>query len=169
MAAARSPSNTRRQVRLENDPAGNNIDLGGAWIWPRQHQQPQIDKLIKSLGIHTFLQPGDSSSTRIVGGAAGIVKAIVDELPPTTSGHDENENGHQFSYIQTNSPVVACRRIENSNGCTEQSLVITVELASGKEIHAKRVVLAAPPKLISLYIKFDPPLSDAKTRAMALS
>ena len=47
-------------------------------------------KLVESLGIGTFLQPGDSSSIRIVGGAAEIVKRIVDELCAKSSDDDRD-------------------------------------------------------------------------------
>ena len=64
--------------RLENDASEHKIDLGGAWIWP-QHQ-PQMKHLVKSLGIETFSQPDDPSSTRMKGGAVTIVDEIVNEL-----------------------------------------------------------------------------------------
>lgn len=140
--------------RLENDAGGNNIDLGGAWIWPRH--QPRIINLVKSLDINTFLQPDDPSSTRIEGGAAEIVKRIANQLPS--------------EHIQTNSPVVACRRvpIQTNDTCATDTLshYVNIELETGEEIQARHVVLAAPPKLVSQHIAFDPPLSKAKTKAM---
>ena len=63
--------------RLQNDIAGNDIDLGGAWVWPRQQH---MENIIQSLELETFLQPGDSSSFRIVGGAEAIVKKILEKL-----------------------------------------------------------------------------------------
>ena len=147
--------------RLENDTMGHEIDLGGAWIWP-QHQ-PHIRNLVKNLGIETFTQPDDDdgSSTRIQGGAAEIVNRIAKTLP--------SEN------IRTSSPVLSCsRRVVtiqttnniNNNESLAANHVVTIKLESGEEIEARRVVLAAPPKLIAKHIEFDPPLSTAKTRAM---
>jgi monoamine oxidase len=145
--------------RLENDVGGHNIDLGGAWIWP--HHQPRISSLVKSLvGVKTFPQPDDPSSTRIRGGAAEIARLVADDLP--------NDN------VRTNSPVVACTRIPqrqgNDTSCATDGdstiYTIRVELASGETLEAKNVVLAAPPRLVSQHIRFDPPLSNDKQKAM---
>jgi monoamine oxidase len=148
--------------RLRNDIAGNSIDLGGAWIWPHQHQ---MANLVDSLGIGTFLQPGDSSSIRIVGGAADIVKRIVDELccAKSSDDHDHHDDHHEEDAhrIETNCPVVACRRISES--------LVSVELASGRVLRAKHVCFACPPKLIDLHIQFYPSLPSTKSRAMASS
>ena len=135
--------------RLQNDIAGNDIDLGGAWVWPRQQH---MENIIQSLELETFLQPGDSSSFRIVGGAEAIVKKILEKL----------QNGdHNMHCIETNSPVVACHRKSES--------LASVELASGRTLHAKHICIACPPKLVNIHIQFNPPLSSAKSRAMALS
>ena len=118
--------------------------------------------LVDSLGIGTFLQPGDSSSIRIVGGAAEIVKRIVDELCAKSSDDDDphEEDAHR---IETKFPLVACRRISES--------LVSVELASGRVLHAKHVCFACPPKLIiDLHtIQFCPSLPSTKSRAMASS
>ena len=91
--------------RLQNDDGGNKIDLGGAWIWPRH--QPLIKELVDSLGINTFLQPDDSSSTRIVGGASEIITKIVEELNTDDYSSSGEETG---TRIETNCPVVSCKR-----------------------------------------------------------
>ena len=145
--------------RLENDVGGHTIDMGAAWVWP--HHQPRISNLLKSLGIETFSQPDDPSSTRIKGGAAEIVRRVGDDLPANN--------------IRTNSPVVACKRIpqqrQGNDTCTEEDrkssdYIISIELESGEKLEARNVVVAAPPKLVSKYINFDPPLSHEKQTAM---
>ena len=146
--------------RLENaDVGGHAIDLGAAWVWP--HHQPRISNLLKSLGIGTFLQPDDPSSTRIIGGAAEIVKRVGNDLP--------SDN------MRTNSPVVACKRIpqqrQGNDTCAEEGrnsseYIISIELESGEKLEARNVVVAAPPKLVSKHIRFDPPLSHEKEAAM---
>ena len=142
--------------RLENDGTGDIIDLGGAWIWP-QHQ-PHISSLVESLDIKTFIQPDDSSSTRMQGGAAEIVERLSKQLPP--------------DRIQTNSPVIACRLKEaNADTCTEksQSSQVTIQLESGEQLFSRYIILAAPPKILSKHVTFEPPLSIGKTRAMEQS
>ena len=144
--------------RLENDIGGHTIDLGAAWVWP--HHQPRMSSLLKSLGIGTFSQPDDPSSTRIHGGAAEIVRRVSDGLPADN--------------IQTNSPVVACKRIpqrQDNGTCTEANgnssdYIISIELESGEKLEAKNVVVAAPPKVVSKHIQFDPPLSAEKQAAL---
>jgi len=143
--------------RLENDAGGNKVDMGGAWIWPRQ--QPRISKLVASLGINTFTQPDDLSSTRIQGGAVELVKRIATELPS--------------EKIKTSSPVVACRLVAaqrtNNNDNPSLQSIISLKLESGEEVRTRHVVFAAPPKLLSKHIEFNPPLSHAKVRAMEQS
>ena len=154
-------ASSRLGGRLENDTSGNQIDLGGAWIWPKH--QPHIKQLMTTLGIETFLQPDDPSSTRVVGGAVRIVTSISDQLP----------NQH----IRTDSPVACCKRIvlpSIGDTCSATDACITshfvsLSLASGEEVEAKRVVMAAPPKLVSTHVDFHPALHSAKERAMSQS
>ena len=153
-------ANQKLGGRLENDVGGHTIDLGGAWIWP--HHQPRVSNLVKSLGIESFAQPDDPTSTRIKGGAAEIVRRVADDLPADN--------------IRTNSPVVACRRmhVPQKRGnitCAvtarhSSDHIVSIELESGEKLEARNVVLAAPPKLVSKHIQFDPPLSDEKQTAM---
>lgn len=140
--------------RLQNDVVSDKIDLGGAWVWP---QQRQMSRLCNSLGIDFFTQPDDPSSLRIVGGAANIIKMIAKEL--TLKDNDDTDTGS--SRIKTNSPVVACRR--------ESDSMVSVNLASGETLYAKKVVFACPPRLIHMHVQFHPSLSDFKVRAMASS
>lgn len=133
--------------RLVNDKKGNRIDLGGAWIWPAS--QPKIKKLVNSLGLSTFMQPDDPSSTRIDGGAVAIVENLAKKLPAAN--------------IRLNTPVTKCTLQPGSNSTT-----IRLDIASG-HVLAKRVVVAVPPKLVDKHIVFDPPLSRAKKTAMSAS
>jgi len=162
--------------RLENDASEHKIDLGGAWIWPQHH--PHIKHLVKSLGIETFSQPDDPSSTRMNGGAVALVERIVNELEKLNpEGLKPNCDDDKYQNIETNSIVVAVKRlsttpIENSNAFDTNSPpeeCISVKLASGRELYAKKVVFAAPPKILSLYMQFEPPLPSIKAQAMASS
>ncbi len=142
-------ANERLGGRLQNDRAGNMIDLGGAWLWPHQKK---INKVVKSLEMKTFLQPGDPSSLRVVGGAAEIVQKIAEEL------FSKSDNA---SSIELNCPVVGCRRLSDK--------LLSVELFSGIFLYTNSVCFACPPKLIHLHIHFDPPLCSSKTLAMESS
>ena len=94
--------------RLQNDLTGHNrnIDLGGAWIWP-PHQPQIMSALVNSptLGIKTFLQPGEdydsSTTTRIVGGAVEFANKIYNEVLMT----NENDNDKNMVLVQTDGNV----------------------------------------------------------------
>ena len=144
--------------RLRNDNVHNQIDLGGAWIWPEF--QPKMARLVSSLGVQTFAQPDDPSSTRIVGGAVRLVEKLAEQVP--------SDN------IKLNSPVISCSLKKNntasndSQTCSEGDY-IEIKTANQEVFQAKRVVFAAPPKLIAKHITFDPPLNTEKWHAMMQS
>jgi monoamine oxidase len=123
--------------------AGGEIDMGGAWIWP--DVQPHVNELVKDLGVSTFLQPGDSSSTRIVGGAVEFTKRLASRV--------------DAGNIYTNCAVCKCSLLEDED-------VVQVETVNGKIFKAKTVVFAMPPKLLWKAVTFDPPLSKEKQEAM---
>ncbi|VEU36789.1 unnamed protein product [Pseudo-nitzschia multistriata] len=143
--------------RLQNDVGSDgpsrNIDLGGAWVWPR-HQRTIMAALVDSplLGIKTFLQPGDdyraSETTRIVGGAVELAIKIYEELQVTNN-------------VQLKCPVVAIRKNSDRS--------IAVELKSGEVIRCRHAVLAVPPRILSEKVSFDPDLPNAKMAAMSQS
>ena len=134
--------------RLVNDSKFNEIDLGGAWIWD---SQPNINSLVTGLQIETFRQPDDPSSTRIVGGAAAIVQKLASTIP--------NDS------IQLSTPVVKCSLITSK----EEGPYVELTTANDSVVRARHVVFAAPPKLLSKHIQFDPPLNSQKQRAMEAS
>jgi len=134
--------------RLKNDEQFNQIDLGGAWIWP-QHQPNVLELTRRSLpSIRTFPQPDDPSSTRIEGGALQLIHSIAGELV-----------GEQ---IQLSTPVTSCKWEKNYER-------VRVETANNETFFTRKVVFAVPPKLISRHITFDPPLTQSKQAALASS
>lgn len=147
-------ANERLGGRLQNDNSKDHIDLGGAWVW-LQHQ-PLMNNLMKSLDIETFSQPGDFSSTRVVGGAVEIIDKIGKELS-SKAGCDRGSN----HGIQTGSAVSSCKRNEDE--------IIVVRDTTGRTFFAKYLCIAAPPKIVDKCIKFDPPLSPLKINAMRKS
>jgi monoamine oxidase len=155
-------ASSRLGGRLQNDDAGRKIDIGGAWIWP-PHQPNIMESLVNSstLGIETFLQPGDgydsSATTRIVGGAVEFVDKIYQEL--LTKFIIDNDKS--CNSIQMDCPVVAVRRNTNHS--------ISVELDSGEIVRTNHVIFAVPPKILSSSVSFHPGLSNEKSDAMSKS
>lgn len=152
--------------RLANDDKGHKIDLGGAWIWP--FQQPKMEQLTRSLNIPTFQQPDDNMSTRIDGGAVMYIEKLSEGLPrdaikldtPVTSCSLTNMKDESAFDTSTTDSCLA-------NG--ENTQVVRVETATEETYFARRVVLAAPPKLLAKHITFTPPLSSVKQSAMNAS
>lgn len=135
--------------RLANDNAFNEIDMGGAWIWP--HQQPLMHGLVKSLKVSTFRQHDDPTSTRVEGGAVMFINKLAEQLPT--------------DLLQLDTPVTTCTLEETENA----EKVVRVETAGNETFLARKVIFAVPPKLISKHITFDPPLLERKQAAMAAS
>lgn len=138
--------------RLVNDSAGQEIDLGGAWVWPAH--QPRMRRLLQQLAIPTFAQPGDPSSTRFDGGAVKIVDYLAQDLP--------NQR------IQLDTAVKACLLQQSSdlNDIDNNEPLVQIQTMTDETLYARRVVFAVPPKLLHKHVTFDPPLSAAKQQAL---
>jgi len=134
---------TRLGGRIRNSEEGD-IDLGPAWIWP--DHQPKIRSLVGELGVETFVQPDDWSSTRLAGGAFALIQALHKKLP--------TEN------IQMGFHVTKCV-------LTNEKVFLTS--AKGDVISAAVAVFAAPPKILSKHVEFLPSLSASRVRAMDAS
>ncbi|WP_298840963.1 FAD-dependent oxidoreductase [uncultured Roseobacter sp.] len=141
--------------RVKTDLAGQvPVDLGPAWIWP---DQPRINALARQLGLLVFDQyskgdglwqtvsgevhraPGAGSmkgSFRIAGGLARLTQGLADSLP-------ENRLLLQNSVKSL---------VKGDNG-------ILAGTQRG-EIRANRVVVAAPPRLVTATTGFSPSLPD---------
>lgn len=137
--------------RLLNDAAHDEIDLGGAWIWP-QHQ-PIMRNLLNTLGVSTIEQkPIDytTETRRMEGGAVQIVRKLAEKVP--------QEN------IQLESPVKSC----TLDATTNQIRVETTRTDDVTYV-ASKVVFCVPPRLLDQHVIFDPPLSASKQRALQSS
>jgi len=140
--------------RLANAGDGFDIDMGAAWMWPRH--QPKISQLVTALGVETFPQPDDSSSTRVVGGTYALIEALAAQVPA--------EN------IQVDAPVVSVllktEEEEQGGTCSTENEYIEVTTSTQETFRARHVVFAVPPKLISQHTTFTPPLRPEKWKAM---
>jgi monoamine oxidase len=145
--------------RLANDDGGHRIDMGGAWIWP--HHQPHMRRLTSTLNISTFPQPDDPTSTRIDGGAVQYIHVLANGLP-----QDHIMLGH--SVTKCTLTTKSSEQDYCETAATSDEPLIKVE-TKDEMLMARRVVIAAPPKLVSKHIEFYPPLSIDKQRAMEAS
>jgi monoamine oxidase len=163
--------------RLLNDATHDEIDLGGAWIWP-QHQ-PLMRNLVTTtaLRISTIEQEpihcnetSGSGTRRIKGGAVQIVRKLAEKVP--------QEN------IQLESPVKSCTldvttnqiRVETTTTRTATTTTNTTTTSDAAVTYlANKVVFCVPPRLLAddqqqqQHVIFDPPLSAPKQRALQTS
>lgn len=137
------------------------FDMGPAWFWPGQ---PRLAALITQLGLTYFDQyatgalsfeddkghvvrgRGISSmegSFRLTGGFTALAHALADQIPTARKHLNEAITGLEH----------------HAHG-------VVAKCANGQIIHANRVVLAAPPRVMTAQISFVPALPDAVTRAM---
>ncbi|MDO9526731.1 MAG: NAD(P)/FAD-dependent oxidoreductase [Gemmobacter sp.] len=147
--------------RILTEPFGGAaFDLGPAWFWPGQ---PRIAALTDRLGLQRFDQyaQGDliyedaqgqvqrgrgfasmQGSWRLVGGLDALIQTLVQGLSP----QDLRLNAAVTALAQTDAGIVAT-------------------LATGDRLHADRVVLAMPPRLVA-DIRFLPALPGAATATL---
>ncbi|CAN7261928.1 flavin monoamine oxidase family protein [Rossellomorea sp. LjRoot5] len=138
------------------------IDLGPTWFWP--DYEPLITRLVKELGLQTFLQHTEGAllyeqsenarpqrhvlpegavqrSFRLHGGMEAIIDAVYDTLPPGT--------------VHLNTTVKAIH-MDNEGEITVEA----DEQGGKKEWKAEAVILAMPPRLVARRLAFSPSLPE---------
>lgn len=150
-------------------------DLGAAWVWPSNDRS--LTALARELGVGLFDQsPASMAATasnvvvqgetgvelqrgrvfseerRVDGGTCRLVDALRDALPRDRT---TLKLGCQVASIAQSRPGGAtCVRYRCGEAGDEE------------EVCARRVVVAAPPRLVAARIAFDPPLPAGKRQAM---
>lgn len=136
------------------------VDMGPAWFWPGQ---PRMATLLERLGLRTFdqfatgamtvedetgaLQRGRGfasmeGSLRVAGGLGALTEAMAGQLAS--------------DRLKLNARAVGLS--QNGGG-------VSVAFSDGTTRHARRVILALPPRL-SAALVFDPPLPQTIARTM---
>ena len=140
-------------------PAPHAVDMGPAWVWPRQ--QPKVRALLKELGAGTFEQPGDPGSERVLGGTAALAEKLVAKIAASSGGGDEGVPvGMRMGWAVAS--VQAAAEEEGGGG-----VVARLVSAEGRAVGARRhVVFCAPPRLLHAKVAFDPPLAPRRAAAM---
>lgn len=157
--------------RLLSESAGEaRFDLGATWYWP--DMQPQLDEVIRQLGLRTFrqheagmmvfeqsatapvrrfegLQGESAPSLRIDGGMARLVDALAARVPG-----EKIRTGHVVRRMQALDEAHTLVESVTDDGQTHAIL-------------ARHVLLAMPPRLVVERVGFEPPLPDPLARAWA--
>ncbi|WP_349407606.1 flavin monoamine oxidase family protein [Pseudalkalibacillus sp. SCS-8] len=144
-----------------NKPDLGKFDLGPTWYWPQY--ESTITSLVKELNVGTFPQyskgamlsersqnipperyvlPENSSarSIRFIGGVQSLIDAVADTIP---SGIVELE-----------------KRVTEIRLDEDGAIKVVVAQADGtrKEVSARAVILALPPRIVARHIHFSPSL-----------
>ncbi|MFT3803655.1 MAG: FAD-dependent oxidoreductase [Burkholderiaceae bacterium] len=158
------------RIASTSSVAGNlpldRFDLGPTWFWPAY--QPQLDRLIDSLGLDRFAQSEDGdmvvertqdaapqrmrgyasapTSMRVAGGMGALIDALRRDLAP----------GNLM-------PGQRVRRLR----CDGRHLELDAEDAQGRSsrYRVEHVLLAVPPRLALARIDFSPSLPEPLMRA----
>ena len=157
--------------RLLSESAGEaRFDLGATWYWP--DMQPQLDEVVRQLGLRTFrqheagmmvfeqsatapvrrfegLQGESAPSLRIDGGMARLVDALAARVPG-----EKIRTGHVVRRMQA----------------LDEAHTLVESVADDGQAHAilaRHVLLAMPPRLVVERVGFEPPLPDPLARAWA--
>ncbi|MEY4763346.1 MAG: hypothetical protein RI907_19 [Pseudomonadota bacterium] len=170
------------RVLTARSPAGTPVDLGATWFWPGH--QPNVTRLVEALGLATLPQPDDGrvlhlhdatqpprlaalqadqrlsedehapahpravhgGAMRVVGGTDALIRAIARPLPVARLNL-----AHRLLTVHDQGDHVVLTF--SHQGQTRQVL-------------AKRVVLAAPPRVLHTSVGFEPALAPDLQAAM---
>jgi len=147
-------------VNDRGDPATDGFDLGPSWFWPGMH--PRMARVVADLGVGAFPQytegdvvverspfeaaqrfptlPQEPRSMRLAGGTGAIVSALMDALPTGRL------------HLGTRVSRVTIR----DGG----SVLSFWDGAADRELVARQVILALPPRLLASTVDFEPALDS---------
>jgi len=144
------------RIAVSNAEADTRFDLGATWFWPKS--QPLMTQLVRELGLSDFAQhdsaevlvenlpnqaarrvrlgPVHAGARRLYGGIYSLIEALLRELPP-----ERLHASHTLQTMHRRTSLVELQFLTAQRSCV---------------VHAKRVVLAMPPRLVAERIQFEP-------------
>ena len=147
-------------VNGEGDPSPDGFDLGPSWFWPGMH--PHMARVVDVLGLRAFPQhtqgdvvversrfdavqrfptlPQEPRSMRFVGGTGAILLALVNALPA-----GRLHLGARVSRVVIRDGGLA---LSFRHG------------GADRELMARLVILALPPRLLASTVDFEPALNS---------
>ncbi len=148
--------------------AADRFDLGPTWFWPAL--QPQLDRLIKDLGLHRFAQHEDG---------AMLVERTADSAPVRMRGYVSEPAAQRLSGGMQSLVDALCARIDPQRMLTGRRVRTLQQKGDpidvgceGPDGHedmraADAVWLALPPRLAARDLEFVPALPAALRRQWA--
>lgn len=150
-------------------------DLGAAWVWPSNDRA--LLALAQELGVPLFAQSppamGATAANVVVQGAGGSVELQRGQV----FGEERRVEGGTCRLVDALREALPKDRATLKTECQVTSIaqkqageMTCVRYRCGdetvQEVCGRRVVVAAPPRLVAARIAFDPPLPARKRQAM---
>lgn len=142
------------------------LDLGPTWLWP--DQQPRIARLARRLELKLFRQ-WDGGHCLYQVDANQVPSLYIDVETHAGSRRIEGGCGQLIAGLLQRLPHSALHLQHRLLSLTDRQTHIDLLFATGAGeslVQARRVVLAAPPRLLAETIHFDPPLATKFTQLL---
>lgn len=164
---------------------GTPIDLGATWFWP--HTQPAITRLVADLGLTAFDQLDDGRVLHLHDpNRTPQAVALTDQLVPAAEpdvpakpgavhGGAKRVAGGVGAVIDALArplPTERLRLTHHLEAVIDHGDFIELRLRHGDallSVHARRVVLAMPPRVVSSTVRFTPALDAAVKTALDIT
>lgn len=164
---------------------GTPVDLGATWFWP--HTQPAITRLVADLGLTAFDQLDDgrvlhlndpNRAPQAVALTEQMVPAAEPDVPAqpgAVHGGARRVAGGVGAVIDALArplPADRLRLAHRLEAVIDHGDFIELRLRHGDallSVHARRVVLAMPPRVVSALVRFTPGLDPAVQTALDIT
>ena len=168
------------RVRTATGEGGVPLDLGPTWYWPAT--QPSITGLVADLGLASLPQPDDgrlrllddpNRAPRTLAFDAATGRLSADPSAPATPGavHGGARRlaGGMAALVQALASRLPAQCLHTGQvlaSLQDQGDHVALAFADGRQVLARRVVLALPPRLIASRLHLQPALPDALQQAL---
>jgi len=164
---------------------GTPVDMGATWFWP--HTQPAITRLVADLGLTAFDQLDDGRVLHLndpnrppqtVALTEQMVPAAEPDVPAqpgAVHGGARRVAGGVGAVIDALArplPADRLRLAHRLEAVIDHGDFIELRLRHGDallSVHARRVVLAMPPRVVSALVRFTPGLDPAVQTALDIT
>lgn len=163
-------------------PNGTPVDLGATWIWP--HSQPAITRLVADLGLTAFDQHDDGRVLHLADpNRAPSTVALTEQMVPAADtsvparpgavhGGARRIQGGTAAVIDALARPLPAERLRLGHrleAVIDHGDFIELRLRCGEtlySVHARRVVLAMPPRVVEANVRFAPDLDPTLRAAL---
>lgn len=170
------------RIKTARSAAGVPVDLGATWFWPAT--QPAITRLVADLGLTSFEQPDDGrvlhlSDPNRAPQTVALTEQMVPAADPSVAatpgavhGGARRVAGGAAALIEALArplPATRLRLGQRLTALIDHGDFVELQLAQGDttySVHARRVVLAVPPRVAEASLRFVPELAPELRAAL---